>query len=47
MNMMILKNVLLFLDIDDKLSTIEVVSAKTGSIISEFNRMIKNVKEEV
>ena len=41
MNMMILKNVLLFLDIDDKLSTIEVVSAKTGSIISEFNRMIK------
>ena len=41
MNMMILKNVLLFLDIDDKLSTIEVTSAKTGSIISEFNRMIK------
>lgn len=47
MNMMILKNVLLFLDIDDKLSTIEVASAKTGSIISEFNRMIKNVKVEV
>ena len=41
MNMMILKNVLLFLDIDNKLSTIEVASAKTGSIISEFNRMIK------
>ncbi len=41
MNMMMLKNVLLFLDIDDKLSTIEVASAKTGSIISEFNRMIK------
>lgn len=39
--MMMLKNVLLFLDIDDKLSTIEVASAKTGSIISEFNRMIK------
>lgn len=47
MNMMILKNVLLFLDIDEKLSTIEVASAKTGSIISEFNRMIKNVKVEV
>ena len=41
MNMMMLNNVLLFLDIDDKLSTIEVASAKTGSIISEFNRMIK------
>ena len=41
MNMMMLKNILLFLDIDDKLSTIEVASAKTGSIISEFNRMIK------
>ena len=47
MNMMILKNVLLFLDIDDKLSTVEVAPAKTDSIISEFNRMIKNVKEEV